>query len=1089
MDLESLRHRCTREYSAEQCYQAFSSGGLDYGPGFRAIDTLFVGADLVLARLSLPASVSDTRFGLHPSLMDAALQACIGLVAGPGEPHARQAGIALPFALDALEIFGACTSVMWAVICFSPTAGRVDPMRKLDIDLCDETGKVCVRMQGFSTRSANAAQQSRADMSTQGTLMLTPVWDPVTLDDEQAAFPASSDRVLLVAPAGETALGKALRQRYPAAKSLVIEVGTTIDTIVARLDALGAVDHLFWLATAPTTFPLPPGEGQGEGVREKKAPHGVSLSADALVLGQEQGVLQMFRLIKALLRTGYGDKSFALTALTTRSLPVCKHDEVDPTHAAVHGLIGSLAKEYPHWRVRCLDLDDLHTVDAAVRVVDELVQIAPDPEGHTRAYRMQGEGRSVGQWFRQQLLPLTFSNASMPRDHPDLALTPALSQGERGPSPGIYAPRGGGEPMHPPDSRYRQGGVYVVIGGAGGIGEVWSEYMMRTYGARLVWIGRRQKDQAIQTKLERLAKLGHAPLYLSADATDREALRRAYEAIKREHDQIHGVVHAAIVLLDKSLANMDEADFRAGLAAKVNVCVRLAQVFAKEPLDFVLFFSSMTAFSKAAGQSNYAAGCTFKDAFARQLARAWTKPDGGPLVKIMNWGYWGHVGIVSSRAYQERMAQAGVGSIEPGEGMAALESLLVSPVDQVALLKMTRAIDGLDQAESLTVYHEPAPSCIGMIQVRQAAGTGQAVARVRETLLSAAATVLGVDVGDIDTHVDLTEYGFDAVAFARLANLFNQALRLGEAGEDGRFQPLTADRLLRGHAGAGLTLDALAEYLLDQYPALVAETSPATGDRRDAHEAQPEGSAGEIEARAMEDLICQLLWGQLRSCGFFDTPDGNWRPSGWPVLYERWLAETIAVLVGKGYLQYASHGPITDPFAVVNGPGILATSMDAAAFWHEWDRRQARWLADPDKKALIILLETTLRALPEILSGKRPATDVIFPNSSLELVEDIYKRNAVADRFNTHPGRYRDRLFAGAPGWWLACGPAHFRDRRGHGRDQCYGLPKAAGGWCRVALPPRRCPGILLYRYFQGLSHARRTGVRSPQSLPDLPAL
>ena len=54
----------------------------------------------------------------------------------------------------------------------------------------------------------------------------------------------------------------------------------------------------------------------------------------------------------------------------------------------------------------------------------------------------------------------------------------------------------------------------------------------------------------------------------------------------------------------------------------------------------------------------------------------------------------------------------------------------------------------------------------------------------------------------------------------------------------------------------------------------------------------------------------------------------------------------------------------------------------------------------PDKKALIILLETTLRALPEILSGKQPATEVIFPNSSLALVEDIYKRNAVADRFN-----------------------------------------------------------------------------------------
>ena len=124
-----------------------------------------------------------------------------------------------------------------------------------------------------------------------------------------------------------------------------------------------------------------------------------------------------------------------------------------------------------------------------------------------------------------------------------------------------YVPQGGEDLIHPTGSRYRQGGVYVVIGGAGGIGEVWSEYMMRTYAARLVWIGRRQKDQAIQAKLDRLAKLGHVPLYLSADASDREALQQAYQAIKQEHGQIHGVVHAAIVLLDKSLANMEEERF------------------------------------------------------------------------------------------------------------------------------------------------------------------------------------------------------------------------------------------------------------------------------------------------------------------------------------------------------------------------------------------------------------------------------------------------------------------------------------------------------------------------------------------------
>ena len=71
----------------------------------------------------------------------------------------------------------------------------------------------------------------------------------------------------------------------------------------------------------------------------------------------------------------------------------------------------------------------------------------------------------------------------------------------------------------------------MVIGGAGGIGEVWSRFMIETYGARIIWIGRRPQDAAIQAKLEALATLGHAPLYISADATDHAALEWAYREI------------------------------------------------------------------------------------------------------------------------------------------------------------------------------------------------------------------------------------------------------------------------------------------------------------------------------------------------------------------------------------------------------------------------------------------------------------------------------------------------------------------------------------------------------------------------------
>jgi hypothetical protein len=89
-----------------------------------------------------------------------------------------------------------------------------------------------------------------------------------------------------------------------------------------------------------------------------------------------------------------------------------------------------------------------------------------------------------------------------------------------------------------------------------------------------------------------------------------------------------------------------------------------------------------------AGQANYSAGNTFEDAFAHELSRVWPCP-----VKVINWGYWGSRGVVASAAYGARMAQAGVGSIEPEEGMAALEQLLSAPLSQMVLLKgQTRAL-------------------------------------------------------------------------------------------------------------------------------------------------------------------------------------------------------------------------------------------------------------------------------------------------------------------------------------------------------------------------------------------------------------
>jgi len=100
------------------------------------------------------------------------------------------------------------------------------------------------------------------------------------------------------------------------------------------------------------------------------------------------------------------------------------------------------------------------------------------------------------------------------------------------------------------------------------------------------------------------------------------------------------------------------------------------------------------------GQSNYAAGSTFQDTFAHWLAEHKDYP-----VRVMNWGYWGSIGIVASRNYCEQMAAQGIGSIEPAEGMEALKKLLSAPMNRVAFIKTTDTFDwkSITSDEAITV--------------------------------------------------------------------------------------------------------------------------------------------------------------------------------------------------------------------------------------------------------------------------------------------------------------------------------------------------------------------------------------------------
>ena len=161
LDIASLQNTMNQgHFSSKDCYDAFKKRGIVYGPGYRGLSAVYIGTNRVLAKLSLPFSVLESRdeYTLHPSLMESALQASIGLIFKSNANAFSDFGMlpsgtpSLLFSVHELEILGTYSSVVWALIVYKYDMEKKDTAPAFDIDLFEETGRIWVKIKGLSYR-------------------------------------------------------------------------------------------------------------------------------------------------------------------------------------------------------------------------------------------------------------------------------------------------------------------------------------------------------------------------------------------------------------------------------------------------------------------------------------------------------------------------------------------------------------------------------------------------------------------------------------------------------------------------------------------------------------------------------------------------------------------------------------------------------------------------------------------------------------------------------------------------------------------------------------------------------------------------
>ncbi|HEX7772597.1 MAG TPA: SDR family NAD(P)-dependent oxidoreductase, partial [Pyrinomonadaceae bacterium] len=245
--------------------------------------------------------------------------------------------------------------------------------------------------------------------------------------------------------------------------------------------------------------------------------------------------------------------------------------------------------------------------------------------------------------------------------------------------------------------RLREGGVYLITGGLGLVGQALAQDLARNFKAKLALVGRNglppreewprwlqehDNEEVVSERIRSVRELeraGAEVLVLRADVSNEEQVRAAVDDTLERFGRIDGVIYgaAAGASTDKEFRVLTPADCARHFDTRVKGLNVLEKVLGDRDLEFCLLLSSLSSVLGGMTFTAYAAGNVYMDTFARKHnqthAATWLS---------VNWDAWNfdEEGLPSDAL----RALADDEGIRPKDGGEAFERVLsMGPVTQV----------------------------------------------------------------------------------------------------------------------------------------------------------------------------------------------------------------------------------------------------------------------------------------------------------------------------------------------------------------------------------------------------------------------